>query len=70
MCVVNRFPWLESLLVVAMAVALIVKPPSRVVSASVPSTAPANARIEAPHPVHQDDQEVVRTNAQDHSQTP
>ena len=51
----NRFPWLESLLVVAMAVALIVKPPSRVVSASTSNVSPAPARVQASDPVHRGD---------------
>jgi hypothetical protein len=32
----NRFPWFEALLIAALAVALIVKQPSRVVSANPP----------------------------------
>ena len=44
----KRFPWLEALLIAALAVALIMKEPSRVVSAAAPPTAPP---ITSPIPI-------------------
>jgi hypothetical protein len=41
----SRFPWFEAMLVAAMAVALIIKPPSRVVSAATQNLPPIS-RIE------------------------
>ena len=38
----NRFPWLESFLVIALAVALIVKPQTRVVSGAMQTLAPVS----------------------------